>query len=69
MGDWVGLGGKGGGRDQFCPETAPGRGCGQFSSLGGSGCTALAFHCIEVQRGIQRCIEAVTDCIGGGGWY
>ena len=39
---------------------ARGRG-GQCSSLGGSGCTALAFHSIEVQRGIQRCIEAVTD--------
>ena len=66
MGDWVGLGGKG--EDQFCPGTVVVSAPACVGQL--PGCTALAFHSIEVHWGIQRCIEAVTDCAGrGAGWY
>ena len=64
MWDWVGLAGKGGeasilsrnGASTSWSVLEPG-----WVTSTIPGCTALAFHSIEVQSGIQRCIEAVTD--------
>ena len=60
-GDWVRLGGTGGepmlSRNGTLVVVVSGPAwVGQLP-----GCTALAFHSIGVQSGIQRCIEAVTD--------
>ena len=52
MGDWVGLGGKGEGAN-FVQKRRPVVLGGQYW-VGQLGCTALAFHCIRVQRGIQK---------------
>ena len=67
MGGWGGLGGTWWKRgvDQFCPEmVVVVSGPAWVGQL--PGCTALAFHSIEVHWGIQRCIEAVTDCWSWG---
>ena len=65
-GDWVRLGGTGGepmlSRNGTLVVVVSGPAwVGQLP-----GCTALAFHSIEVHWGIQRCIEAVTDCWSWG---
>ena len=65
------MGGWGGGKnrvDQFCPEMAPWWWSVLQPGWVGQvpGCSALAFPSIEVHWGIQRCIEAVTDCRSWG---